>query len=102
MEKVSPQDSDAYFASRPLLSRLGALASPQSQVVESREVLEQRLELLKEKYRDQEIPRPPHWGGLRVVPDLMEFWCGRPSRLHDRLRYRLSVEGTWVIERLSP
>ncbi|MBD1904807.1 pyridoxamine 5'-phosphate oxidase [Funiculus sociatus GB2-A5] len=102
VEKVSDEESDTYFHSRPLLSQMGAWASYQSQVIDSREVLEQRLEELKVKFENQEIPRPQHWGGYRVIPTGIEFWQGRPSRLHDRLFYQLCDDGSWVIERLSP
>lgn len=102
VEKVCATESDQYFQSRPKGSQLGAWVSNQSQVIDSREVLEQRLQQLKEKYENQEVPRPPHWGGFRVIPDEMEFWQGRPSRLHDRLLYRRSEDGSWVIQRLSP
>ncbi|MFM7342553.1 MAG: pyridoxamine 5'-phosphate oxidase [Betaproteobacteria bacterium] len=100
VEKVAPEESDAYYASRPLDSRLGAWASPQSQVISGRSVLVASAA----KYGAQfalNPPRPPHWGGYRLLPDRWEFWQGRKSRLHDRLRYRL--EGSsWVRERLAP
>ncbi len=102
VELVSPAESDEYFHSRPINSQLGAWVSNQSQVVNSREVLEQRQEQLIVQYEQQIIPRPPHWGGFRVVPTEIEFWQGRPSRLHDRLVYRLQADNSWLIERLSP
>ena len=101
VEKLSTQESDTYFHSRPWGSQLGAWVSEQSQIIPSREVLDQRLEQLKAQYADKEIPRPPHWGGFRVIPSLIEFWQGRPSRLHDRLCYRFE-DGNWTRERLSP
>ena len=100
VEKVSEAESDAYFHSRPLDSRIGAWASPQSQVIDGRTTLVTNAA----KYGAQFLlqpPRPPHWGGYRLVPDRWEFWQGRPSRLHDRLRYRLDA-GAWVRERLAP
>lgn len=102
VEKVSPQESDAYFQSRPWGSRLGAWASAQSEVIADRAVLERRMQELIAEYEGREIPRPPHWGGYRLSPTTVEFWQGRPNRLHDRLRYRRRDDGTWLIERLSP
>ena len=102
-EKTSAAESDAYFQSRPRDSQLGACASPQSQVIVDRQVLEQNLLDLKKKYAGQElIPRPDHWGGWRIVPETIEFWQGRSSRLHDRLLYQLQTDGTWLRSRLSP
>ncbi|MFC0398408.1 pyridoxamine 5'-phosphate oxidase [Paraburkholderia rhizosphaerae] len=101
VEKTSAAESDAYYASRPLESRIGAWASEQSQVIESRAALEAREREIRAQYGDHP-PRPPHWGGYRVVPDTIEFWQGRPSRLHDRMRYTRDGSGTWRIARLSP
>ena len=101
VEKVSDEESETYFRSRPLDSRIGAWASPQSQVISSRAVLVANAA----RYGAQialNPPKPPHWGGYRLVPDTWEFWQGRKSRLHDRLRYRQDQEGRWVRERLAP
>ena len=101
--KVSKQESDKYFNSRPRGSRIGAIASQQSQVIASSEILEQQVESVALQYQDQDDrPRPEYWGGYRVKPRLIEFWQGRPSRLHDRIRYVLDANGNWQIERLSP
>jgi pyridoxamine 5'-phosphate oxidase len=100
VEKVSAQESDAYFLSRPLDSRIGAWASPQSEVITSRAVLVGNAAKYGAKFL-LNPPRPPHWGGYRLVPDTWEFWQGRASRLHDRLRYRLAGDA-WVRERLAP
>lgn len=102
VEKVSEAESERYFHSRPKGSQLGAWASEQSQAIANREVLEQRLEQLKDEYENKPVPRPPHWGGFRVIPDEIEFWQGRPSRLHDRLLYRRCEDGSWTIRRLAP
>ncbi|WP_340198885.1 pyridoxamine 5'-phosphate oxidase [Ascidiimonas sp. W6] len=100
--KVPENLSDGYFDSRPDGSKLGAIVSPQSQVIDSRETLEKNLEVLERKYENEEIPRPEYWGGFLVRPVSMEFWQGRPNRLHDRLRYRIENELDWICERLAP
>lgn len=101
VEKTSEADSTNYFHSRPKGSQLGAAVSHQSTVVESREVLEKNLSELEEKYANKEIPKPEEWGGFLVRPISIEFWQGRPNRLHDRIRYTLNTED-WIIERLAP
>lgn len=102
VEQCSADEADSYFASRPRGSRLGAWASPQSEVIGGREVLERRLAEVRMQFRDDDVPRPEHWGGYRVVPERIEFWQGRPNRLHDRLRYRRDESGRWIVERLAP
>lgn len=101
-EQVAREETEAYFRSRPRGSQLGAWVSRQSSVIAGREVLDARLAALEERFAGQEVPVPDFWGGVRVVPDAVEFWQGRTSRLHDRLRYRTSGGGSWVVERLSP
>jgi pyridoxamine 5'-phosphate oxidase len=101
VEVVSAAESDEYYAKRPLGSRLGAWASPQSAVIESRAVLESAHAELMVKYPDGNPPRPPNWGGYRVLPEVIEFWHGRVSRLHDRIRFTRSARG-WSRDRLAP
>ena len=103
VEAVEQKEADRYFGTRPLGSRLSAIVSPQSQVIEDRTVLANARRELETDYRASgDLARPDHWGGLRVVPQTVEFWQGRPDRLHDRLRYRKEEGGAWVIERLAP
>lgn len=102
IERIEKEDSLRYFLSRPSGSRLGAWASPQSQVVPSRQVLEEKLKALKETYSSGEIPLPDHWGGYRLIPRTFEFWQGRPNRLHDRFRYESDASGIWKAVRLAP
>lgn len=99
---VSRKESESYFQSRPVGSRLAALASKQSEVLPNRQVLEDSFNGLTETYQEKEIPLPQYWGGFRVSPDWVEFWQGRPNRLHDRLRYTRQPNGDWQIDRLSP
>jgi pyridoxamine 5'-phosphate oxidase len=101
--RVAPGEDEAYFASRPRESQLGAWASPQSQVVASRAALDERYGGVLSRFADaDDVPLPPFWGGLRVAPDAVEFWQGRKGRMHDRLCYRRSDSGEWVVERLAP
>lgn len=100
--KTTAEEADAYFATRPRGSQLGAWASSQSAVIPGRGDLDQRFHELEKNYRDREVPRPPHWGGYRIIPVEIEFWQGRADRLHDRFVYRLREPKDWIIERLSP
>ena len=102
VQKVSAEESARYFHSRPLESRLAALASSQSEVIPDRKVLEERYETLKSEYPSGDVPHPDNWGGFRVSPDEFEFWQGRELRLHDRIRYKRDGDDAWVTERLSP
>ncbi len=102
VERLSDAESDAYYNSRPKGSRLGAWASPQSRVISSRQLLEDRLAIVEKQYSDQEPQRPAFWGGFRLVPTAIEFWQAGPHRLHDRLRYRSEDHKSWTIERLAP
>ncbi len=101
-EKLPAQESDDYFNSRPVGSRLGALVSDQSSVIPSRDFLEHKLAELEVQYKDKEIERPSHWGGYLVKPESIEFWQGRPNRLHDRILYSLAGKADWKMERLAP
>jgi len=101
-ERIAPNLSDGYFESRPEGSKLGAIVSHQSTVIPSREVLEGKLKQLEDEYQGKEIPRPDYWGGLLVRPVSIEFWQGRPNRLHDRIRYTLQDNYDWKMERLAP
>jgi pyridoxamine 5'-phosphate oxidase len=102
VEKISEKESNDYFRTRPEGSRIAAWASPQSEVIESSGWLVQQTDLFEKKFSDSEIPRPPNWGGYLVRPVTIEFWQGRPNRLHDRLLYTLQENGNWIIERLAP
>ena len=102
IEKITAKQSDDYFQSRPEASRIGAWASPQSRVIEDRDWLDEKFNELVNKMEGTAIPRPPYWGGYIVKPVVIEFWQGRPSRLHDRIQYTLEENGKWKIERLAP
>lgn len=102
VERTPRDESERYFHSRPLGSQLGAWASRQSQVIDGRRILDARMAKITERYRDQPVPLPPHWGGYRLKPEVIEFWQGRPNRLHDRFRYKRQSDGSWCIDRLAP
>jgi len=101
VEKIHAEESDEYFFSRPVGSRIGAWASPQSQVIENRQILEINVERYTTGFENS-IPRPPHWGGYRVMPERLEFWQGRSNRLHDRIQYAKTADGSWKVDRLAP
>jgi pyridoxamine 5'-phosphate oxidase len=100
--KIAREESEAYFHSRPRASQLAAWASAQSSIISGRDELESAMKAVEKKYSGVEAPLPPNWGGFRIAPDSVEFWQGRRSRLHDRIRYRREAGGSWVIERLAP
>lgn len=102
VERVTAPESDAYFKTRPRESQIGALASPQSEVIASREALQQKADELEEFYEGREVERPEHWGGYRLRAERIEFWKGRPGRLHDRINYERQADGSWTIKRLAP
>jgi pyridoxamine 5'-phosphate oxidase len=102
IEKVSEEESDAYYHSRPVGSRIGAWASPQSEVIGNRNVIENNFAALEKKFGNENIPRPGYWGGYIVRPTMLEFWQGRSSRLHDRIQYTLHADSSWTIQRLEP
>ena len=102
IDRIAEQESDEYFVSRPVGSRVSTWASRQSEVIEDRSSLELAAAEARSRYPNGDIPRPPHWGGYRLVPNELEFWQGRADRLHDRLRYRRTDGGDWLLERLSP
>jgi pyridoxamine 5'-phosphate oxidase len=102
VERTSREESQIYFHSRPVGSQLGAWASRQSEVLDARRVLDARMAEMTERFGDNPVPLPPHWGGYRLKPDVFEFWQGRPNRLHDRFRYTLHAKGDWLTERLAP
>ena len=102
LEKISAEESDEYYFSRPIGSQIGAWSSPQSQKIPNREFLEKTIQDLEKKFSSEPISRPPHWGGYRLLPIRFEFWQGRPSRLHDRISYEKGADGVWQIFRLAP
>jgi pyridoxamine 5'-phosphate oxidase len=102
VSKVARQTSDSYFHSRPRGSQIGAWVSPQSEVIPGRDFLKNRQQTLEDQFAGQEVPLPEHWGGFALIPEMIEFWQGRPSRLHDRIRFTLNEQQEWIIERLAP
>jgi pyridoxamine 5'-phosphate oxidase len=102
VERISSDESDEYFSTRPRESQIGALASPQSEVIASREVLTQRFKDYEEMFRDRHVPRPAHWGGYRLTPVRIEFWQNREGRLHDRILFERGADAAWSIKRLAP
>jgi pyridoxamine 5'-phosphate oxidase len=102
VERTSAAESDAYFKTRPRESQIGAVASPQSEVIPSREALQQKADEIEKVYEGREVERPEHWGGYRLHPRRIEFWKGRPGRLHDRISYEREADGSWTIKRLAP
>jgi pyridoxamine 5'-phosphate oxidase len=102
VEKLSSEESNDYFQSRPRASQVGAVVSPQSQVIESRQWLDERYNEVSKQFENTAVQRPPHWGGYIVRPIIIEFWQGRPGRLHDRIQYTILDDGNWKIERLAP
>jgi pyridoxamine 5'-phosphate oxidase len=102
VQRTSAAESDVYFKTRPRESQIGAVASPQSEVIPSREALQQRVDELEEFYEGREVDRPEHWGGYRLLAERIEFWKGRPGRLHDRIAYDRQTDGSWSIARLAP
>jgi pyridoxamine 5'-phosphate oxidase len=102
VKRTSRRESQAYFHSRPVGSQLSAWASRQSEIIDARRVLDARIAEMTERFQNKPVPLPPHWGGYRLKPDMMEFWQGRPNRLHDRFRYTLQTDGSWHIDRLAP
>jgi pyridoxamine 5'-phosphate oxidase len=102
VKKTTRAESEKYFRSRPIGAQLGAWASHQSEAIDARRVLDARLEEMKQRFAEGPIPLPPHWGGYRLKPERVEFWQGRPDRLHDRFRYTLQRDGSWKIDRLAP
>lgn len=102
VEKVSAEKSDAYFMTRPRATQIGAWSSAQSEVIASRDVLEENFKKVEQKFQNSEVPRPRHWGGYILIPSVIEFWQGGANRLHDRIRFRRNQDKTWIMERLSP